>query len=53
MSFIHTCELNGVNALDYLSELQRHRAEMEENPSSWMPWNFRKTLNALGADDLG
>jgi len=24
MSLIHTCELNGANAFDYLTELQRH-----------------------------
>src|ERR1035438_1211607 len=27
MSLIHTCELNGVNPFDYLTELQRHTAE--------------------------
>jgi hypothetical protein len=24
MSLIHTCELNGANPFDYLTELQRH-----------------------------
>jgi transposase len=44
MSLIHTCELNGVNAFDYLTELLRHAEELKQNPSEWMPWNYRETL---------
>ena len=44
MSLIHTCELNGVNPLDYLTQLQRHAAELSAHPAEWMPWNYRKTL---------
>jgi transposase len=44
MSLIHTCELNGVNPFDYLTELQRHAEELKRNPSEWMPWNYRDTL---------
>ena len=40
MSLIHTCELAGVNAFDYLIELQRHARELRDNPSAWMPWNY-------------
>jgi hypothetical protein len=47
MSLIHTCELNGVNAFDYLTELQRHAEELKKNPSEWMPWNYRDTLARL------
>jgi hypothetical protein len=32
MSLIHTCELNGANPFDYLTELQRHAAELERSP---------------------
>lgn len=46
MSLIHTCELNGVNAFDYLTELQRHPAELKANPSYWMPWNYTEQLQA-------
>lgn len=46
MSLIHTCELNGVNAFDYLTELQRHPAELKANPSGWMPWNYTAQLQA-------
>jgi transposase len=44
MSLIHTCELNGVNAFDYLTELQRHAGEVKRDPAEWMPWNFRQAL---------
>ena len=47
MSLIHTCELNGVNPFDYLTELQRHGEELKQNPSAWMPWNYRDTLARL------
>jgi hypothetical protein len=44
MSLIHTCELNGANPLDYLTELQKHAAELAKNPAAWMPWNYREIL---------
>ena len=44
MSLIHTCELNGVNPFDYLTELLRHRGGAEAHPSAWMPWNYRETV---------
>ncbi len=44
MSLIHTCELNGANPFDYLTELQRHAEELKSNPSAWMPWKYRDTL---------
>ena len=43
MSLIHTCELCGVGAFDYLTELQRHAAEVAAKPADWMPWNYRET----------
>jgi transposase len=47
MSLIHTCELNGVNPFDYLTELQKHSEKLQRNPSEWMPWNYRETLARL------
>ena len=44
ISLIHTCELNGANPFDYLTELQRHAGELAASPSDWMPWNYRETL---------
>jgi transposase len=49
MSLIHSCELNGVNPFDYLTELQKHAAELAKNPAAWMPWNYRQTLQQAGA----
>jgi hypothetical protein len=48
-STVHTCELNDVNAFDYLGELLRHAEELKQNPSAWMPWNYRETLARLVA----
>ena len=47
MSLIHTCELNGANPLDYLTELLRHSADVSAHPSAWLPWNYRETLARL------
>jgi transposase len=47
MSLIHTCELNGVNPFDYLTELQRHRTELAQAPAEWMPWSYRDTLTRI------
>jgi transposase len=43
MSLIHTCELNGVNPFDYLTELNKHANELSSHPEGWMPWNYRDT----------
>ena len=48
MSLIHTCELNNTNSFHYLTELQRHAAELAANPSDWMPWNYQQTLERAG-----
>ena len=53
MSLIHTCELAGANAFDYLTELQRHAAELKKRPADWMPWNYRKTLLQAAAVNSG
>jgi hypothetical protein len=48
MSLIHTCELAGVNPFDYLTQLQRHAEALAADSASWMPWNYRATLQRLG-----
>ena len=50
MSLIHTCELDGANPFDYLTELQKHAEELAKNPAVWMPWNYRQTLQQAGAN---
>ena len=44
MSLIHTCELNGANPFDYLTELQCHAEDLARNPVEWMPWNYRSRI---------
>ena len=44
MSLIHTCELCGVNAFEYLTELQRHAPELAKTPGEWLPWTYQETL---------
>jgi hypothetical protein len=44
MSLIHTCELNGANPFDYLTELQRRAQQVKQAPADWMPWNYRERL---------
>lgn len=47
MSLIHTCQLNGINALDYLQTLSEHAGRLAATPQQWLPWNYRDTLAAL------
>lgn len=49
MTLIHTCELNGVNPFDYLTELQRHADAVAGDPAAWLPWNYRKQLVSAAA----
>jgi len=49
MSLIHTCELNGVNPFDYLTQLQKHATELAHDPAAWMPWNYQETLGRADA----
>jgi hypothetical protein len=44
MSLIYTCQLNGVNPFDYLTQLQRHADQVAASPEVWMPWNYRAAL---------
>jgi hypothetical protein len=44
MSLIHTCELNGMNPFDCMTELQRHAEEVRKDLSAWMPLNYREAL---------
>jgi transposase len=44
MSLIHTCELCGVSAFDYLTELHRHVDALAAHPEQWLPWNYREML---------
>lgn len=46
MSLIHTCQLNGINALDYLQTLTAHADKLTATPQQWLPWTYRDTVAA-------
>jgi transposase len=48
MSLIHTCQLNATDPFDYLTVLQGQAESLSSNPSKWMPWNYRETLERAG-----
>ena len=45
MSLIHTAELAGANAVDYICELQTHAEQLKKDPGQWMPWNYEKSIS--------
>lgn len=47
MSLIYTCQLARVDPFHYLTEIQRHAAELAADPCEWMPWNYKDTLARL------
>jgi len=47
MSVINTARLEGVNAFEYLTELQRHADRVRAKPGDWLPWNYKATLAGL------
>jgi hypothetical protein len=49
MSLIYTCELNGANPLDYLTQLQRNIDAVTVAPQHWQPWNYHEALAAIAA----
>ena len=48
MSLIYTAELCSASPFDYLTELQRHSADLARAPARWLPWNYRSTLIESG-----
>lgn len=49
MALIHTAELHGVNAFEYLTALLRNPRRVAADPAAWLPWCFRQTLEARRA----
>jgi transposase len=37
------------NVYDYLVALQRHKQHIKEDPRTWLPWNYKKTLDTIDA----
>lgn len=54
MSLIHTCYLCGASPIDYLTELQRHHAQVRAAAADWMPWNYRQqVVTTTSVSDAG
>lgn len=47
MTLIYTCELNGVDAFDYLNALQLNAKSVARSRGDWMPWTYREHETAL------
>lgn len=45
MSLIHTCFLGKVNPFEYLTVLQKNKANLFANPHRWLPWNFQENFS--------
>lgn len=46
VSLIATAEQAGVNAIDYLTQLQIHQDEVMAQPERWLPWCYQDNLCA-------
>ena len=51
MSLIHTCELNKINAFNYLTEIQKHAEAVALSPADWLPWHYQEMLDQSQAAD--
>lgn len=40
MSLIHTCQLQGINPLNYLTWLLKHAGNLKESPEDYLPWRY-------------
>jgi hypothetical protein len=49
MAIIHTCELNRIEAFEYLTVLQGHLDALKAAPAAWLPWTYRDTIRQLDA----
>lgn len=45
LSMIKTCEVEGENPLEYMITIQDQHHRVKENPSLWMPWNYKLNLS--------
>ncbi len=43
-SLIFTAAQNDINPHDYLTMLLKHEGEVINNPSAWLPWNYKERL---------
>jgi hypothetical protein len=51
MTLIHTAELSGADALDYLTALLRNPEAVAAHPDRWLPWNYpRPQMRSAGPE---
>ena len=48
-SLIHSAELNGVQAFEYLVAVLQHAKASGLHPEHWMPWTYQQTLARIQA----
>jgi len=46
VSLIASAEQAGINAIDYLTQLQIHHADVLAHPERWLPWCYQDNLRA-------
>ena len=46
-SILFTADVNGINSIEYLTNLLNHREHWLQNPEAWLPWNYAKTISIL------
>lgn len=44
MTLIQTCQRNGINPWEYLTEVQRNHEAAKLEPADWLPWTYQLTL---------
>ncbi len=49
MALIYTADLHAENAFDYLTTLFDNERDVAAHPAAWLPWTYRATLAARGA----
>jgi hypothetical protein len=47
MSVIQTCQANSANPFAYMLAAVRQAKAVEAEPSNWMPWNYKQSLELL------
>jgi transposase len=50
MSILMTAKENGLEPVQYMTDLLTHTDKVNKNPDDWLPWNYTKTIKALEPD---
>ena len=47
ISLIATAYGAGENVYDFLKDLQKYKKYLKSHPVAWLPWNYKKTIEAI------